>query len=119
MKEKLLQPLSKARLLPRYENKAPPKKPHIHEKAPRGLSTTRTEAQSYVGAQMNVRGFKQPFRTSYAHLASPSLPTESRHHGTRTPLTNLPNHENALRSLSTALRGTGGYMGTQTYSHGF
>jgi hypothetical protein len=67
MKEKLLQTLSKVRLLPRYENKAPPKKPHIHEKAPGSLSTARTEAESYVGAQMNVRGFKQPFRTSYVH----------------------------------------------------
>jgi hypothetical protein len=63
-------PLSKARPLPRYENKAPPKKPHIHEKVPGSLSTARTEAESYVGAQMNVRGFKQPFRTSYAHPAS-------------------------------------------------
>jgi len=63
-------PLSKARLLPRYENKAPPKKLHIHEKAPGSLSTARTEAKSYVGAQMNVRGFKQPFRASYAHPAS-------------------------------------------------
>jgi hypothetical protein len=49
MKEKLLQTLSKARQLPRYENKAPTKKPHIHEKAPGSLSTARTEAKSYVG----------------------------------------------------------------------
>lgn len=70
MKEKLLQLLSKARPLPRYENKAPPKKPHIHEKAPGSLSTARTEVKSYVGAQMDVRGFKQPFRASYAHPAS-------------------------------------------------
>lgn len=70
MKEKLLQTLSKARQLPRYENEAPPKKTHIHEKAPGSLSTARTEAGSYVGAQMNVRGFKQPFRTSYVHPAS-------------------------------------------------
>lgn len=50
MGEKLLQTLSKARLLSQYENKAPPKKPHIHEKAPGSLSTARTEAKSYVGA---------------------------------------------------------------------
>lgn len=72
-----------------------------------------------MGAQMNVRGFKQPFKASYAHPASWPLLTESRHHGTRTPLTNLPTHENALRSLSTALKGTGSYVGTQTHSHGF
>ena len=70
MREKLLQPLSKARLRPRYENKAPPKKPHIHEKAPGSLSTARTEARGYVGTQINVRGFKQPFRASYEHPAS-------------------------------------------------
>ena len=70
MKEKLLQPLSKTRLLPRYESKAPPKKPHIHERASGSLSVARTEAKSYVGTQMNVRGFKQPFRASYAHLVS-------------------------------------------------
>lgn len=70
MKEKLLQTLSKARLLPRYENKAPPKKSHIHEKAPGSLSTTRTETRSYVGTQMNVRGFKQLFRAAYAHPTS-------------------------------------------------
>lgn len=112
MGEKLLQPLSKARLLPRYENKAPPKKPHIHEKAPGSLSTARIEAKSYVGAQMNVRGFKQPFKASYAHPASWPLLTESRQHGTRTPLANLPTHENALKSLSTALRETKRYVGT-------
>lgn len=67
MGEKLLQPLSKARLLSRYENKAPPKMTRIHEKAPGSLSTARTEVKSYVGAQMNVRGFKQPFRASYGH----------------------------------------------------
>lgn len=70
MKEKLLQLLSKARSLPRYENKAPPKKPHIHEKALGSLSAARTEVGNYVGAQMNVRGFKQPFRASYAHPTS-------------------------------------------------
>jgi len=70
MKEKLLQTLSKTRLLPRYESKAPPKKPHIHEKAPGSLSTARTEAKSYVGAQINIHGFKQPFRAFYAHPAS-------------------------------------------------
>lgn len=71
MKEKLLHtPLKGPPAPPRYESKAPPKKPHIHEKAPGSLSTARIEAKSYVGAQMNVRGFKQPFRASYAHPAS-------------------------------------------------
>ena len=51
MKEKLLQTLSKARLLPRYENKAPPKKPHIHEKAPGSLSTALRGTGSYVDTQ--------------------------------------------------------------------
>lgn len=67
MKEKLLHTPLKGPPAPRYENEAPLKKPHIHEKAPRSLSTARTEAEGYVGAQMNVRGFKQLFRTSYAH----------------------------------------------------
>ena len=105
-------PLSKARPLPRYENEAPPKKTYTHEKAPGSLSKARTEAGSYVGAQMDVHSFKQPFRVSYVHPASPSLLTESRQHGTRTPLTNLSTHENALRRLSTALRETKRYVGT-------
>lgn len=49
MKEKLLQLLSKAHPLPRYENKAPPKKPHIHENALRSLSTALRETKRYVG----------------------------------------------------------------------
>lgn len=113
MKEKLLHtPLKDPPTPSQYENEAPLKKPQIHEKAPGSLSTARTEAGSYVGAQMNVRGFKQPFRASYVHPTPPSLLTESRHHGTRTPLTNLSTHENALRSLSTALRETKRYVGT-------
>lgn len=72
-----------------------------------------------MGTQLNIRGFKQPFSASYAHPASWPLPTESRYHGTRTSLTNLPTHENVPKSLSTALRETGSYVGTQTYSHGF
>lgn len=77
-----------------------------------------------MGAQMNVRGFKQPFRASVCIRASPTRDTHlslfmSHPHEVRT--LPMPSHtpENAPRSLSTALKGMKSYVGTQIRFHGF